>query len=260
MKFNIMYSRVSSASQEHNTSLEYQQSNLEDYCKINNITNNIHITDVDSGSKERKGIVEIKQLITMGLVDTIHLTKLDRLYRSIVKGSSFIQFCLDNSVNIKTTLETTDTSTSAGMLQVHLLMSIADYERKCIKDRTWTGKLSTFKNGVQPQGNIPFGYSKSKNGIVLEDVEAEIVKFVFNSYRKHNSVGNVKKCVDELGYKTKRGNSFTRKSIYNILKNRYYVGDVKLLGEYSNGIHQAIISRNLFTRVNKQLSSNKKGV
>ena len=137
-KLNIMYSRVSSVSQEHNTSLHYQQSNLMSFCTDNKILNNIHITDVDSGAKERKGIVEIKHLISLGLIDTIYITKLDRLYRSIVQGSSFIQLCLDNSVNIKTTLENTDTSTSAGMLQIHLLLielGVVKYQHlKVVKD------------------------------------------------------------------------------------------------------------------------------
>ena len=258
-KLNIMYSRVSSISQESNTSLDFQQSNLQNFCKDNSIFNNIHIVDVDSGSKERKGIVEIKHLIALGCVDSIYITKLDRLYRSIVKGSSFIKYCLDNNVNIKTTLETTDTSTSAGMLQVHLLMSIAEYERVCIHDRTWLGKVSTFKKGLRAQGNLPFGYNKTKNGVVLNDDEASIIRFIFNSYRKYSSIGKVKNVINDKGYTTKRNNQFSRKSIYNILTNKYYVGLVHLQSEYIQGIHQPIISKNIFTRVSKQLSSNKKG-
>ncbi len=182
-KLNIMYSRVSSLGQEHNTSLHFQQSNLMSFCDDNNVSNNVHITDVDSGAKERKGIVEIKSMIALGCVDTIYITKLDRLYRSIVEGSSFIQYCLDNDVNIKTTLETTDTSTSAGMLQIHLLMSIAQYERKCIADRTWCGKVSTFQDGKRCQGNIPFGYTKFNDNITLVEDEALVVKLIFDSYR-----------------------------------------------------------------------------
>ena len=257
-KLNILYSRVSNISQETNTSLQYQQSNLYDYCKDNNIPNAIQITDVDSGSIERKRIKEIKSLISNNLVDTIYITKLDRLYRNIVKGSSFIKLCLDNKVNIKTTLETTDTSTSAGMLQIHLLMSIADYERACIKNRTWSGKVSTFNNGDRAQGNICYGYSKSKEGMIVNKDEADVIRFMFNSYRKYNSLGKVKNVVNNNGYTTKRNNPFSRKSIYNILTNRYYIGEISLQGEYRNGNHQPIISRNLFTRVSNQLCSNKK--
>ena len=72
-KYNILYSRVSSVSQEDNTSLDYQKSNLLQYCKSKSISNYMHICDVDSGSIERNGIKEIKSLIADGLVDTIYL-------------------------------------------------------------------------------------------------------------------------------------------------------------------------------------------
>ena len=257
-KLNVMYSRVSSISQEHNTSLPYQQKNLQDYCKSNRITNNIHISDVDSGAKERKGILEIKRLIELNLIDTIYITKLDRLYRSIVEGSSFIKLCLDNDVSIKTSLETTDTSTSAGMLQIHLLMSIADYERQCIKDRTWTGKVSTFQQGKRSQGNIAFGYSKQGKDIVINDDEKAVITTIFDLYRSLKSLSSVKRRLDRLEYKTKRNKSFTRKSIYNILTNKFYIGLVHLRGEYTNGQHEALVSKNLFTRINNQLSANNK--
>jgi DNA invertase Pin-like site-specific DNA recombinase len=258
-KLNILYTRVSSISQETNTSLDYQQSNLLQYCKTHKIDNATLITDVDSGSKERKGIKEIKSLIKMNCVDTIYITKLDRLYRSIVEGSSFIKLCLDNGVNIITSLETTDTTTSSGMLQIHLLMSIADYERRCIRDRTWTGKVSTFNNGKRAHGNIAIGYIKSHNEYILDESEAPIIQLIYSLYRKFNSLAKVKKELDGMGYTTRRGNSFGRKSIYNILTNRFYVGDVWLKGEYISGIHPPLISRNLFTRIGTQLSGNKKG-
>ena len=258
-KFNIMYSRVSGISQQNNTSLPYQQSVLTNYCKDGGVMNTIHIVDVDSGSIDRKGIEEIKSLIAMNLVEAIYITKLDRLYRSIVRGSSFIKLCLDNDVKIITALETTDTSTSAGLLQIHLLLSICDYERLCIKDRTWAGKVSSFKNGNRCQGNIAYGYDKDKNGIIQNKIEASIIKLIFNSYRKLNSVGKVKDIINSKGYTTKRNKHFTRKSIYNILTNRFYVGDVSLKGEYHIGNHQAIISKNLYTRTINQLTNNKKG-
>ena len=65
---------------------------------------------------------------------------------------------------------------------------------------------------------------------MLEDSEAAVVKFIYDTYRKCNSIGKVKKELDVHGYTTKRNNSFSRKSIYNILTNRYYVG---MLQEYT---------------------------
>ena len=257
-KLNILYSRVSSISQQDNTSLSYQQNNLEDYCKANNISNYVHITDVESGAKTRKGIKEIKELIELKLVDTIYITKLDRLYRSIIKGSAFIKYCIDNNVNIKTSLETTDTTTSSGMLSVHLLMSISEYERVNIADRCWNGKVERFNSGNRSQGVIAIGYNKENNNLVVNQNESKIVNTIFQSYNKLKSLSKVQSHLKRLNIRTKRNLLFTRKSIYNILTNKFYIGLVHLRGEYKNGTHQPIISKNLFTRVNNQLSSNNK--
>ena len=254
-KYNILYTRVSTISQEDNTSLDYQKCNLLSYCNKNSIPNYLHIADVDSGSIERNGIKEIKELIADGLVDTIYITKLDRLYRSIVEGSSFIKLCLDNSVNIITTLETTDTTTSTGMLQIHLLMSIADYERNCIADRTWSGKVSTFTNGNRPHGNIPFGYTKKNNELSIVVDEANIIKEMFYVYSDCKSLSKVKSMLDSIGATTRRNKLFSRKSIYNILKNKLYIGSVSLQSETTTGIHPNIVSKHIFTRVNNLLSS-----
>ncbi len=258
-KINIMYSRVSSISQQDNTSLNYQQTNLQEYCKSHNITNNVHITDVESGAKTRKGITEIKRLIELNLVDTIYVTKLDRLYRSIIEGSAFIKHCIDNKVNIKTTLENTDTSTSAGMLSVHLLMSISEYERMNIADRTWAGKVSTFNNGNRHGGRIAFGYTKQNGEIVIDETDKDIVKLIFNLYNKHRSLSRVRNYLTNQALFTKKNKPFTIASIHNILRNKFYIGQVQLNGQYSTGQHQPIITKNLFTRVNNRLSHNKKG-
>jgi|TARA_Y100000034_G_C6846775_1_gene383670 site-specific DNA recombinase len=254
-KYNILYSRVSTKTQEDNTSLDYQKCNLLSYCNHNSIPNYIHIVDVDSGSIERNGIKEIKELIADGLVDTIYITKLDRLYRSIVEGSAFIKLCLDSSVNIITTLETTDTTTSTGMLQINLLMSIADYERNCIADRTWSGKVSTFTNGNRPHGNIPYGYTKKNNELTIVSAEANLIKEMFYTYSDYKSLSKVKLMLDGVGATTRRNKPFSRKSIYNILKNKLYIGSVSLQDETTSGTHQTIVSKHIFTRVNNLLSS-----
>ena len=73
---------------------------------------------------------------------------------------------------------------------------------------------------------------------------------MFDTYRKFNSIGKVKSMCDDNGYITKRGNSFSRKSIYNILRNQFYIGNVKYNGSIASGNHTPIISKRLFTAVN----------
>ncbi len=255
LKTNILYSRVSSFGQSNNTSLTYQSTRLGDYCSKNNITNLTHIQDVDSGGhSNRNGVRQMIHLINSGMVDTIYITKLDRLYRSVLEGAGFIQNCLDNDVDIQATDEPISTNTPVEMLQINILLSIADFERSNIKSRTLQGKKSTFHKGNRPHGNVPLGYKQSSNGMVLDEEHSTTIDKIFRKYNKVRSLGKVKSYLQNIGVSTKQGKSFRRKSIYNILKNPTYAGFISYMGETNKGNHTPIISKRLFTSVNNHLS------
>ena len=76
-KLNILYHRVSSKTQEDNTSLEYQKDKLTTWCKDKDIPNTLYVCDVDSGANNgRTGIKTITELISQNMIDTIYITKL----------------------------------------------------------------------------------------------------------------------------------------------------------------------------------------
>jgi DNA invertase Pin-like site-specific DNA recombinase len=254
LKTNILYSRVSSSGQSTNTSLTYQSDRLVDYCNKNNISNLTHIQDVDSGGhSNRNGVKQMTHLIGSGIVNTIYITKLDRLYRSVLEGAKFIQLCLDNDVDIQATDEPISTKSPVEMLQINILLSIADFERSNIAIRTSQGKKSTFDSGNRPHGNVPIGYKLSSNGMVIDEEHAPLVDKIFRRYNKHKSLGKVKSYLNNIGATTNRNKPFRRKSIYNILKNPTYAGLISYMGETNKGNHTPIISKRLFTSVNNTL-------
>jgi len=255
LQTNISYQRVSSFGQSTNTSLDYQKTRIIDYCSNNNITSLTQIQDVDSGgSNNRTGIKQMEHLIQSGIVDTIYITKLDRLYRSVLEGAKFIKLCLDNNTDIQATDEPISTKSPVEMLQINILLSIADFERSNIRSRTYQGKTSTFENGNRPHGNIPIGYKHSKDGMVVDDNTAALIPKIFRKYNKVKSVGKVQNYLLNIGATTNRNKSFGRKSIYNILKNPTYAGFISFNGTKNKGNHKPLISKRLFTSVNNLLS------
>ena len=255
LQTNISYQRVSSFGQSTNTSLDYQKTRIIDYCNNNNISNLTQIQDVDSGgSNNRTGIKLMEHLITSGSVDTIYITKLDRLYRSVLEGAKFIKLCLDNDTDIQATDEPISTKSPVEMLQINILLSIADFERSNIKSRTYQGKTSTFNNGNRPHGNVPIGYKPSKLGMVVDDNTAALIPKIFRKYNKVKSVGKVKSYLHNINATTNRNKPFSRKSIYNILKNPTYAGFNSFNGVKNKGNHTPLISKRLFTSVNNLLS------
>jgi len=250
-KLNILYHRVSSKTQEDNTSLTYQKNKLTTWCKEKDIPNTLFVCDVDSGANNgRTGIKTITELISQDMIDTIFITKLDRLFRSVLGGAKFINLCVSNGVDIQATDEPISTKSPVEMLQINMLLAIADFERSNISSRTLQGKQSSFASGKRAHGNIAFGYKKTSDGMVIDEPNADIVAKIFRRYNKNKSIADVKNYLNRIGALTARSNSFSRKSIYNILKNNVYAGYVSYKGKVSPGSHIPIISKRLYTSVN----------
>ena len=250
-KLNILYHRVSSKTQEDNTSLEYQKDKLTTWCKDKDIPNTLYVCDVDSGANNgRTGIKTITELISQNMIDTIYITKLDRLFRSVLGGAKFINLCVSSGVDIQATDEPISTKSAVEMLQINMLLAIADFERSNISSRTLQGKRSSFNSGKRAHGNIAFGYKKTSEGMVIDEPKADIVAKIFRRYNKSKTLTDVKNYLNRIGALTARSKSFSRKSIYNILKNKVYTGYISYKGKVSPGIHQPIISKRLFTSVN----------
>tara|TARA_Y100000004_G_scaffold165844_1_gene197015 strand:- start:3241 stop:4023 length:783 start_codon:yes stop_codon:yes gene_type:complete len=255
-KISIKYQRVSSKGQEDNTSLSYQSKRLDEWTRMKKVDNVMSLQDVDSGGSSNRGSLKVMEdLVSQGLVDTIYITKLDRLYRSVVDGARFIRLCRNNDTHICAVDEGISTKdNTASNLQINILLSIADYERECIALRTSQGKLSTFQSGKRAQGNIPIGYKKVNGELVVDEDKAVIVREIFTNYIKLKSLSKVKHYLDQKQYTTNNNKPFTRKSIYNIIKNPTYISEVFYKGDKGDGNHLSIIGKFHYTRANNILS------
>ena len=87
----------------------------------------------------------------------------------------------------------------------------------------------------------PLGYDAVGEGkpYVINEQEFKIVSYIMSQYDDYcqDTTAIARKCND-LGYKTKRGNSFERRNIDYILRNPFYVGIVNWNGQTFEGAHE----------------------
>ena len=118
---NIGLYRISSISQNDNTSLSNQKKMIKDYYKMYRITLTEIISECFSGTtSNRNGLNELKELVEGGNVESLIVMKLDRLMRSFTEGVIFIKYLLDNDVKIISVMEQIDTSSVSGRFLVRL--------------------------------------------------------------------------------------------------------------------------------------------
>lgn len=158
------YARVSTKSQEDNTSLKMQQEVLK-----KNGAKKI-ISDVATGTDfEREGFASLEEKLKSG--DTLLVTKLDRFARSTDKGVNKIKELTDKGITVNIlNMGVLDTTTPNGKLMLNILLSFAEYERDCIVERMREGKAIAKQDSKFTEGR-PKKYSKAKLDHAMELLE-----------------------------------------------------------------------------------------
>lgn len=120
-------------------------------------------------------------------------------------------------------------------------------------------KEKALRNGYQSSPCL--GYEAVGHGKPYQINEAEyaMVSYIMDLYDNQNmdETAIARKCND-LGYKTKRGNSFERRTIDRILQNPFYCGIVSWNGVEFEGAHEVRISKERFDRRQRLIASRKR--
>lgn len=90
----------------------------------------------------------------------------------------------------------------------------------------------------------------------IEPVGAKAVQTIFEMYADGKKTREILDYLNEHGYKTSRGNKFNKNSIPQILKNDRYIGIYRYADVVIEGGIPAIISKDLYDRVQMKLKHN----
>lgn len=132
---------------------------------------------------------------------------------------------------------------------ISILSIFAEFDHDAIISKLTSGRIQRAKEGYWKGGGLPpygYRYSKKDGELRVFDEEAEKVGKVFEIYTTTSY--SPKKIADILGLSSD-------KTVFNILKNRIYIGEVFYRGESYNGRHEPIIKRETFELAQKILKS-----
>ena len=262
MKKGFGLIRVSSLTQQDNTSLGFQTEQISNYTKLHNIDLVDVISDTCSGGFEtRDGIEKIKSLILEGKVDVVLIMKVDRCFRSMLGFAKFYKFLEEHKVELVSVSEGLSSFNETNSMIFGIMVSVGSYEKNMIKNRVMSGKVSKVKQGSRSiGGRLPFGYTTDQDGdIILHPTESKIVKYIFtksNSLLKNKKLTPYKrtrrllKLLKDRGFTYTAGKEFQPYHLKTFLSNEFYFGEMKYGDMVVSHQHPKIISKRLFNQVN----------
>ena len=155
-----------------------------------------------------------------------------------------------NNVRFISYNENIDTSNSMSKMLMYVIGICAEIERDNTSENVKLAKRKEFENGKVTAKKV-LGYDLINKQLVINKKEANIIKFIFETYNKtHNYYKTAQMC-NSKGFKGKKGQSFHASSIKTIIKNQIYCGFNNFHNqEVKKGEHQAIITKSLYNKVN----------
>jgi site-specific DNA recombinase len=218
------------------------------------------------GNLDRPALQQLLKDIDAGRIDVIVVYKIDRLTRSLADFAKLVEAFDAKSISFVAVTQQFNTTTSMGRLTLNVLLSFAQFERELSSERVRDKVAASRRKGKWTGGTVPLGYDAKNKKLVINNVEAETVRYIFKRYLEVQSFGKLVEDLDARGIVTKRrdtkvkkyngGIPFTYGPLAHFLKNRLYIGETGHKDKWFPGEHAAVVDRKTFEQVQQLLGSN----
>jgi hypothetical protein len=195
--------------------------------------------------------------------------KVDRLTRSLADFAKLVELFDEHQVSFVSVTQAFNTTSSMGRLTLNVLLSFAQFEREVTGERIRDKIAASKRKGLWMGGTLPLGYRIQDRKLVMDEAEAETVRFIFRRYLELQSLTALISELTERGIRTKErpltsgaargGIPFSVGPLAYLLKNRTYLGEIVHRGERHRGEHEPIVAEDMFAAVQDQLASRKRG-
>ena len=261
----ILYCRVSSDEQAEGCSLNEQERQMRSYC----LSKGYNVVDVyyedysakyfDMNRPEMKKIYEYCKR-NRGKINRVLFLRWDRYARNVEFAFAYKRKFYDElNVEINTIESPIDFKGTEWPTMLAIYCGVAHTEDVKISRRTKDGIHGTLLKGKWPN-KAPRGYRNvNENGekyVVIDEPKAKLVRYAFEQVAKGVKTPTlVWKEVQNKGLKV------SESSFFEMLRNHFYCGEVYVPeyldepAQYVVGVHEPLISKELFMQVQSRLNS-----
>ncbi|MET2829328.1 recombinase family protein [Mesorhizobium shangrilense] len=219
---------------------------------------------ISGGTLERPALQRLLQDVRDRRIDVVVVYKIDRLTRSLMDFAKIVEIFDASHVSFVSVTQAFNTTSSMGRLTLNVLLAFAQFEREVTAERIRDKIAASRRKGMWMGGRVPLGYEVRDRKLVVNDRDANMVRYLFRRYLELKSVlaladefnGQQRdETQTELGSQggARRGH-WSRGKLYYLLSNKLYIGRVKHHAEHFDGEHEAIIDAEDFDKVQELLA------
>lgn len=275
------YCRVSTDSEEQETSYEAQVSHYTEYIKSKPEWQMVEVYADDgiSGTNTAKRD-EFNRMIAdceAGKIDLILTKSISRFSRNTLDCLKYTRKLKALNIAVFFEKENINTMDSKGEVLLTIMASLAQQESESLSANVRMGIQYRNQQGkVQINHNWFLGYTKDAEGnLVIDPEQAEIVRRIYREYLEGASFLQIKRSLEADGIPNgARHLKWHESNIHQILTNEKYIGDALLQKTYTvsildkkraanngempkyyvEGSHEAIIDRDVFMKVKAEIA------
>ena len=167
-----------------------------------------------------------------GMVDLVITKSISRFARNTVTLLQTVRELKNLGVDVYFEEQNIHSLSSDGELFLTILASYAQEEsRSASENQKWRVR-DKFRNGIPWSGTI-LGYRYGTDGYVIEPMEAETVRLIFESYLQGMGLVSIAKLLNAQSRTSRYGRPWGKSSIMRVLRNSTYTGNLLLQKTYS---------------------------
>ncbi len=264
-KKTILFCRVSSREQEeHGYSLDAQEKLLTEYADKNEFTivKTFKISESASGKQIRKMFNEVLNYAISHKIPLILCEKIDRLTRNLKDAAMIDDWVKENPDRavhfVKEGFVLNQQTKAHESLVWDMKVAIARFYTNNLSEEVRKGQKEKLAQGWMPM-RAKLGYKsvgeKGHKMHVIDETKAPFIRKMFEMYVTGNySIKAVAETIRKAGFKSDRGETMGKSQVHIILSDPYYVGQIIWKGQFYEGKHEPLISKELFVAVQHRLN------
>lgn len=268
-KFAVVYVRCSTDDQMKGLSPQVQEASCrrhaekEGYEVLEVITE-----DGISGFKEnRPGMHRLRELVSEARVSAIVALSSDRVFRNTTAHIELRDFLFERGIRVLYVHQMSPENNATSKMTDTFLASVNEFYRNQVSDKVketlYAKAAAGYYPTVPPPGYIntddPTAIERFARKIIIpEPVMGPMITELFTLYATGNyNVYDLTDLMNERGLRSKRGCKFGASRVYDLLRNRVYLGEVRWGKSYNkDGKHKPLIDQATFDKVQMVMAGN----